>query len=99
MYARMTIAQAQPERFDEALAAVRDAFAPAAREQPGYAGFLLLADRSQHQLVGISLWESEADLQRSGGVSGYYQERMRAFADLVVSFPSTTTHEVVIHEP
>ena len=35
MHARMTVAHAQPEHFDEAVAAVQEAFLPAAQEQPG----------------------------------------------------------------
>ncbi len=99
MHARMTVAHAQPDRFEEAIAAVQEAFVPAAREQPGYRGFLLLTDRDQRQLVGISLWETEADVHASGGGSGYYQQRMASFADLLVSPPTTTTHEVAVHEP
>lgn len=99
MYARMTVAQVQPERFDEAVNAVRDTFAPAAREQPGYQGFLLLTDRSRQQLVGISVWETENDMQRSGGSSGYYAQRMADFTALLVEPPITTTHEVAVREP
>ena len=70
-----------------------------AREQPGYRGFLLLTDRDQQQLVGISCWETEADVQTSGGGSGYYQQRIADFVGLLVSPPTTTTYEVVVREP
>jgi len=99
MYARMTNAQGQAGRFDEALSTVQEAFLPAAREQSGYCGFLVLTDRSRQQLVGISFWETEADLQGSGGASGYYQERMADFGDLLVGPATTTTHEVAVREP
>ena len=99
MHARMTVAHAHPDRFEEAVAAVQEAFLPAAREQAGYRGFLLLTDQSQHQLVGISFWESEADVQASGGGSGYYQQRMADFSGLLVSPATTTTHEVAVREP
>ena len=99
MHARMTVAQAQPDRFDEAVAAVQETFLPAAREQPGYGGFLLLTDRAMQQLVGISLWETEADVQASGGAGGYYQERMARFVDLLVAPPTTTTLEAAVREP
>jgi len=95
----MTIAHAQPDRFEDAVAAVQDTFLPAAREQSGYRGFLLLTDRARRQLVGISLWETEADVQTSGGASGYYQQRMADFVGLLVGPPTTTTHEVVAREP
>jgi heme-degrading monooxygenase HmoA len=99
MYARMTVAQVQPRHFDDAITAVRDTFLPAAQEQPGYRGFLLLTDREQLQLVGISLWESEADVQTSGGTSGYYQQQLTAFSEFLVAPPSTTIQEVVVREP
>jgi quinol monooxygenase YgiN len=99
MHARMTVAYAQPDHFDEARAAVQEAFLPAAQAQPGYAGFLLLTDRETQQLVGISFWESEADMQSSGGTGGYYQQRMDAFAQLLTAPPTTTTHEVAVREP
>ena len=99
MHARMTIAHAQPDRFEEAMASVQEAFLPAAREQTGYQGFLLLTDRASGQLVGISFWESEAAMQSSGGAGGYYQQRMADFASMLVSPPVTTTHEVAVREP
>lgn len=98
MYARMTIAQAQADRFDEAISTVQETFLPDAREQTGYRGFLVLTDRSRHQLVGISLWETEADLQHGGGTGGYYQQRISDFVDLLVEPPVTTTHEVAAQD-
>ena len=95
MFARMTQAQATPDTFDQA---VQQTFAPAAREQTGYAGFLLLASRDTQQLVGISLWEGEEALQASGGSGGYYEQRMRDFVGLLSGSPSTTTYDVVVQE-
>ena len=99
MHARMTVAHAQPDRFEEAVAAVQEAFLPAAQEQPGYRGFLLLTDRATRQLIGISVWETEGDMNASGGGDGYYQQRMADFAGLLVSPATTTTLEVAVREP
>ncbi len=99
MHARMTVAQAQPDRFDEALTAARETFLPAAREQPGYHGFLLLSDRAKQELVGITIWETEAGMRTGGEAGGYYQEAMERFADLLVSPATTSTHEVAMSEP
>ena len=98
MYARMTVAHVQPDHFDEAAAAVQEAFLPAAQAQPGYQGFLLLTARESQQLVGISLWESEAAMQSSGGSGGYYQQQMADFANMLVAPATTTTHEVVVRD-
>src|SRR5687768_16692229 len=99
MHARVTIAHPQPDRFEEARAAVPETFLSAAREQPGYQGFLLLADRANGQLIGITLWESESAMLSSGGSGSYYQQQMADFANMLVSPPATTTHEVVVREP
>ncbi len=99
MHARMTVAHARPDRFDDAVAAVQEAFVPAAREQPGYGGFLLLTDREAHQLIGISYWDTETDMQASGGSGGYYAARMESFVELLTGPPTTTTHEVAVREP
>ena len=99
MYARMTVAQAKPDSFDEAVTSVRETFLPSAQEQPGYHGFQLLKDRATQQLVGISIWETEAGMRTSGEAGGYFNEAMDRFLDLVASPPVTTTHEVVVSEP
>ena len=99
MHARMTVATVQPELFDEARAAVQEAFLPAAQEQPGYGGFLLLTDHTTRQLIGISFWETEAAMQSSGGGSGYYQQRMSDFIGFLTQPPTTTSYEVAVREP
>lgn len=100
MHARMTIAHAQPDRFDEAVAAVGETFIPAAREQPGYGGFLLLTDPTTHQLIGISFWAQETDLEASGATDGgYYTQQLADFAALLSKPPQTTTHQVAVREP
>lgn len=99
MHARMTVAHAQPDRFDGAVAAVREAFLPAAQGQAGYRGFLLLTDRAARRLVGISVWETEGDLEASGGGGGYYQQRMADFVGYLTEPPATTAHEVAVREP
>jgi quinol monooxygenase YgiN len=98
MYARMTTAHAHPDHFNEAVATVQQTFHPAAQRQRGYCGFLLLTDRSSQELIGISLWETEADEQDSGGPTGYYQQEMTAFQELLTASPTTTTYEVVVQD-
>ena len=98
MHARVTMAHPQPDRFDEAASVVQQTFQPAAREQPGFRGFMLLADRAAHQLIGITLWETEADMAASAASGGYYRDRMEDFAGLLAAPATTTTHEVAAFE-
>ena len=98
MHARVTMASVQSDRFDEAVATVKETFQPAAREQPGFRAFLLLADPAAHQLIGLTLWETEADMAASAGESGYYDARIAEFNSMLVAPATTTTHEVAAFE-
>ena len=64
----------------------------AAGRQPGYAGFLLLADRAGNRVLGMSLWQSMAALEASEG--GYYRERMAEAAGSFAGQPSRAVYEV-----
>jgi heme-degrading monooxygenase HmoA len=99
MYARITTAYTLPDRFDDAAKAVQDTFYQAARRQPGYRGFQVLTNREKFQIIGISYWESAADMQTSGASDGYYAEEMKKFLTFLTDAPSTTTFEVGLREP
>jgi heme-degrading monooxygenase HmoA len=62
MFARVISAQVAAGRLDGAIAAARQQL-PAARQQPGFKGFYLLADRKTGKLMTISLWETQEHLQ------------------------------------
>jgi heme-degrading monooxygenase HmoA len=99
MFARVTIGQVQTDRLDEATQVAQETFVPAAREQAGYQGFVLLADRAGQQVIGISFWESEAQMAATGGQGGYYREQMTRFAGLLTQPASTSVYDVVVREP
>ncbi len=99
MNARVTYIDGEPDRIDDVIGQVESDVLPTLKDQDGFKGFTVLADRSSGRLIGISFWESEADVQASGGGSGYYRQRMADFAGLLVSPPTTTTHEVAVREP
>ena len=64
MVARTGTLEIAPERIDDAVSAIRDQL-PAYREQGGYKGFTVLADRQRGKVIGISFWESQQDLEAS----------------------------------
>ncbi len=76
MYARVTTSQINPDQTDEATNIVRDSLVPAAEQQKGFAGYLLLGDRGTGKGISITLWETEADREASGPGSNYYSELM-----------------------
>jgi heme-degrading monooxygenase HmoA len=57
MLARVITTTVTPEGLDSVVKTV-DEQVPAFRQQPGFTGFYLLADREAGRLMTISLWES-----------------------------------------
>jgi heme-degrading monooxygenase HmoA len=51
----------------------------AASQQPGYAGFLVLGNRENNVLMGMSFWDSKEHLDASEG--GYYTREMEKSRD------------------
>lgn len=69
-FARVSTGTVQASTFDDANTAIIEA----ASQQPGYAGFLMLANRETNTLMGMSFWDSQEHLDASE--SGYYTSQM-----------------------
>ena len=65
MHARHSTLQVSPDKIDDMLAKLRDEQLPKFKEEEGYKGFTVHADRSSGQVVGISYWESEEAMRAS----------------------------------
>jgi heme-degrading monooxygenase HmoA len=65
MHARTGTLQVSPDKVDAASDAIKARVASDYPNQQGYKGFTLLADRGSGKVIGISFWESEADLEAS----------------------------------
>jgi len=98
MHARVTTAKGKPGTVDEAIRAVRESLLPAAKQQKGFKGFVLLVDRAGNRSLGVTLWETEEDLQASEGASGYYRDQMAKMADFLEGAPQRDVYEVAIAE-
>ena len=64
--ARSRRLRVKPERVDAAIAEFTSQQLPQFKQQQGYQGFTLLANRENGKLIGISYWESEEHVQASG---------------------------------
>lgn len=95
MYARVTTVQIQPGKADEAIGIFRDSVVPAAKQQKGFKGGLLLTDRNTGKGLSIALWETEADM-RAGEASGYYQQQLAKFKDIFGAPPVREQYEVSV---
>jgi heme-degrading monooxygenase HmoA len=65
MFARVNIFKGSGENFDDATRIARERVLPAIRELEGFAGLLVLADRSTGKSMGITFWLTEEALQAS----------------------------------
>src|SRR2546421_10492694 len=65
MHARTGTIHASPDKIDDVLRQVEQETVPRYRDQSGYKGFTLLADRQSGKMIGVSFWESESDLEAS----------------------------------
>ena len=65
MYARHVTVHGSPEHLDEGIASVRDSVLPVLKQCAGFKGQLLLVDRNKGEAIGISLWDSEANMLAS----------------------------------
>ena len=96
MYARVTTTPISPYRLDEAISIARDSTLPAARQQAGFKGYLLLVDRSTGVAITITFWQDEEDQQVSGPNSAYYKDSISKLVPLLTGAPSVEDFEVAL---
>jgi heme-degrading monooxygenase HmoA len=71
----------------------REEVVPAAREQEGFKGAMLLTDPQTGIGISITLWETEAE--REAAVDGgFYDEKIEKFAALLTGTPVRKHYDV-----
>jgi hypothetical protein len=65
VFARVNFLQTTSERLADVATVVRDVVHPGIRDEPGYVGYVVLADSETGKALGVTLWQSEADRERS----------------------------------
>ena len=93
MFAQVVRVQVQSGKVDEAIAIFKDSVMPAAQQRKGFRNVYLLVDRSANRSIGISLWETEADVAALA-TSGFYQEQVAKFAAIFAGPPEREVYEV-----
>ena len=97
MHARVVSMEIQPMDIEEANRIYQDLVVPAAKEERGFRGALLLTDPYTGEGVSISLWESEDDLHASEA-SGFYHRKLDQLDALFISTPVRKHYEVSVQE-
>lgn len=96
MYARVTTAIFQRDKFDDAVNYFRDHLAEI-RQQRGNRDLLFLLDHASGKSLIVTLWESDADREASES-SGYYAARMKELAQYLIGQPTRDVFEVTVDE-
>ena len=95
MHARVVTCQVQSGKMDEVVTITRDSIIPAAKQQKGFKSYLGLTDRNTNKGIGVTLWETEADMT-AGEDSGYYREQIAKIAPILAGPPTTEHYEVTV---
>ena len=93
MHARVVGLRVLPINVGEAVRLYQDRVVPAAREQEGFRGALMLTDPDTGEGLSISMWNSEEDMHASE-VSGYYYRKLSELDALFISTPVRKHYEV-----
>lgn len=95
MFARATRLEGSPDRLKEAIRQFREQTLPAAQQQPGFGGGMLLADRSSGAAMALTLWESEANMRDSEQFASQQRSQVASAAG-ASGEPRVEHYEVVV---
>ena len=95
MFARFTIVQVNPDKYDEVVKLYEESVVPAAKSQKGYRSATLFADRKTGKGCSVSIWDSEEDAI-ANEQSGYYKEQIGKFAEYLTAPPVQEGYEVAV---
>lgn len=96
MYARVTRTPISPYRLEEAISLARDSTLPAASQQAGFKGYLMLVDRSEGMAITITFWQDENDREITGPNSNYYKDSIAKMVPLLTGAPAVEDFEVAL---
>jgi heme-degrading monooxygenase HmoA len=93
LHARVVSMEMVPINVGEAVRIYQERVIPAAREQEGFRGALMLTDPETGEGLSISLWNSEEDMHASEA-SGFYHRKLGELEDFFISTPVRKHYEV-----
>ena len=94
MVARVTTVKVKPEDVDEAVRLFDKSVMPAAEQEEGFMGALLLTREDGRALV-IDLCDT-VEHMRANERSGFYQSQVAKFADKIIDRPSRAFYAVAV---
>lgn len=94
MYARVTHVQVKPEDVDEAARLFDESVIPAARQEAGFEGAMLLV-RESGEAMAIDLTDTLENM-KANEQSGFYQSQVAKFRDRIIGHPRREVYRVAV---
>ena len=95
-YVRMTTLQADPSKLEEGIRFAREQALTTLRQQPGFEGLRVLADRTSGKTISVTLWASEEAARVIG--STLSQTGTQAAQLVGAATPTSEIFEMVVNE-
>jgi quinol monooxygenase YgiN len=95
MHARSGVLYPRSGDFDYVLRFLRGVVTLAAQKEPGFNGMLVMNDRDAGKIVGITLWESEAEMLASTQ-GEYLQEQISRIIAHLRRPPEIESYEIEV---
>jgi len=97
VYARVTAGRVQPGQMAAVSRIVADELVPVAKQQPGFRGFVGMADEASGAFQLVTLWETEAAMEASEA-AGYYRSQLAKLEAALRGQPTRETFAVLLWE-
>jgi len=95
MFARVSTIRGKREQVEQGITHYREQMLPAARNMAGFKGAYLLVDRKSGKSMGITLWDTEKDLQASAAAADKLRGQASKVTD-AAGLPSVEMFEVAV---
>ncbi|MBI5015214.1 MAG: hypothetical protein HZB55_06950 [Deltaproteobacteria bacterium] len=95
MYVRSTSSRVDVAKIKQATAAFREHVIPLCRQQTGFKGGYVLADRASGKASILTLWESEVAARAIDG-NGVYRQNLAQLAPFLMAPPVLELFEVIV---
>ena len=86
MHARVSILHPKGDQKEQVLRICEDVLAPAAERQKGFCGLLVMSDVEADRVLGITLWDTEAEML-AGERGEYLQEQISNLIIFLAELP------------
>jgi len=95
MFARVSIIQGKKEQVDKGISHYREQTIPAIRRMAGFKGAYLLVDRKSGKSIGITLWDTEKNLETSSAKANKLRTQASAIID-ASKLPTVEIYEIAV---